>query len=99
MNLALLLVVVLAIVVEARQTRYIDEQEGDFDARGSTGERAIITVRGARNPYDGRAPSKLIIEDNPYRGAYPRGVYDRIDAGYNRPNRPPVYPPQNNYNR
>lgn len=48
---------------------------------GPTGERALITVRGAHNPYDGRAPQKLTIEDQPYRrGPYPRGVYDRLDG-------------------
>lgn len=56
----------------------------------ATGERAILTVRGTRNPYDGSAPSKITIEDNPYRGPYPRGIYDRLDAGYNRR---PMYPP------
>lgn len=48
----------------------------------ATGERAVITVRGARNPYDGRAPARLTIEDDPYRGPLPRGIYDRLD---NRP--------------
>lgn len=78
-----------------RRSRYYDEpylNGGGFDgpyASGATGERAIVTVRGARNPYDGSAPSKIIIEDNPYRGAYPRGVYDRLDGGYGRP---PIYP-------
>jgi len=53
---------------------------GPYSA-GATGERALITIRGARNPYDGTAPSKIAIEDNPYRGPYPRGVYDRLDSG------------------
>lgn len=67
---------------------------GPYAMGGATGERAILTVRGARNPYDGSAPSKIAIEDNPYRGPYPRGVYDRLDGGYGRPSRYPMYPPQ-----
>lgn len=66
-----------------RRSRYQDDYLGGYDspyAAGATGERAIVTVRGARNPYDGSAPSKITIEDNPYRGAYPRGVYDRLDG-------------------
>lgn len=55
----------------------------------ATGERAILTVRGTRNPYDGSAPSKITIEDNPYRGPYPRGIYDRLDSDYGRR---PMYP-------
>ena len=67
-----------------RRSRYYDDF--DYD-RGygpavpvATGERALITVRGARHPYDGSAPAKIAIEDNPYRGSYPRGVYDRLDG-------------------
>lgn len=77
-----------------RRSRYMDEGYGGYDSPygGSmavpTGERAIVTVRGARNPYDGTAPSKITIEDNPYRGPYPSGIYDRLD-GYNRR---PMYP-------
>lgn len=76
-----------------RRSRYYGDGPMDgYDspyASGSTGERAIITVRGARNPYDGSAPNKLIIEDQPYtRGPYPRGVYDRLEPGYNRPMSP-----------
>lgn len=69
-----------------RRSRYFDDQ-----LEGATGERAILTVRGTRNPYDGSAPSKIAIEDNPYRGPFPRGVYDRLDSagGYNRR---PLYP-------
>lgn len=65
-----------------RRSRYQDDYLGGYDMpySGATGERAIVTVRGARNPYDGSAPSKIAIEDNPYRGAYPRGVYDRLDG-------------------
>lgn len=75
---------------------------GPYAMGGATGERAILTVRGARSPYDGSAPSKIAIEDNPYRGPYPRGVYDRLDSGYGHPSRYPMYPPQgygySNYN-
>lgn len=87
---SLLVILVLVVVAVAscqaklRRSRYFDEGYDSAPyASGSTGERAILTVRGTRNPYDGSAPSKIAIEDNPYRGPYPRGVYDRLD-GYSR---------------
>lgn len=74
-----------------RSRIYNDQPGGMYDngpygmQPGATGERALITVRGARHPYDGSAPNKMIIEDQPYRrGPYPRGVYDRLDMGYGR---------------
>lgn len=79
-----------------RRQRIYDDQLGGYDgpySGGATGERAIVTVRGARNPYDGSAPSRIAIEDNPYRGQYPRGVYDRLESGYSR-QRMPYYPQQ-----
>lgn len=82
-----------------RRSRFYEDPIGAYDGPygnlgGATGERALLTVRGARNPYDGSAPSKIAIEDNPYRGAYPRGVYDRLDSGYSRGigSRMPYYP-------
>lgn len=85
-----------------RRSRYYDDLGGaGYDGPyGSgvpmpTGERAILTVRGARSPYDGSAPSKIAIEDNPYIGSYPRGVYNRLD-GYGA--RPPIYPRHDPYN-
>lgn len=84
-----LLVVVFCASLDAkllRRSRYYDNpMMGGYDRPyegGATGERAIVTVRGARNPYDGSAPSRIQIEDNPYRGPLPRGVYDRLDGGY-----------------
>lgn len=67
-----------------RQRFYEDPYAESGPYGGATGERAIITVRGARNPYSGYAPAKIAIEDEPYRGPYPRGVYDRLDSGYGR---------------
>lgn len=67
-----------------RQRFYEDSYGEGGPYGGATGERAIITVRGARNPYSGHAPGKMAIEDDPYRGPYPRGVYDRLDSGYGR---------------
>lgn len=84
-----------------RRSRYYDDIDGGYGGYGGsphgmsssvpTGERALLTVRGARNPYDGSAPSKLAIEDQPFRGSYPRGVYDRLDGGR------PMYPQQDSY--
>lgn len=80
-----------------RSSRYFDDYSSspyDSPYSGSavvpTGERAIVTVRGARSPYDGSAPGRIAIEDQPYhRGPLPRGVYDRapayprqLDGGY-----------------
>lgn len=66
-----------------RRSPYYDDLDGMYGAGSRnvpTGERAILTVRGARNPYDGSAPGRLTIEDNPWRGPYPRGIYDRLDG-------------------
>lgn len=73
------------------RSRYYENDMDQYYPSASvrTGERAILTVRGARNPYDGSAPSRLAIEDNPLRGPLPRGVYDRLDSGYGRY---PIYP-------
>lgn len=85
---ALLVIICCSSISESKlfgRSRYYDDPigyDGPYGMTGATGERAILTVRGTRNPYDGSAPNKLIIEDNPYRGPYPRGVYDRLDAGY-----------------
>lgn len=98
---ALLAVVYSSSSVDAkllRRSRYYEDPIGSYDGPygnlgGATGERAIVTVRGARN-YDSSVPSKIAIEDNPYRGPYPRGVYDRIDSSYSRGigSRMPYYP-------
>lgn len=86
----------------SRRSRFYDDGSsfGGYGA-GSygmpTGERAMITVRGARNPYDGSAPSKISIEDNPYRGPYPRGVYDRQDLAYGGMRARQPYYPQSDY--
>lgn len=84
--LAALLAIVFVASSEAkllRRSRFYDDQfDGPYPV--PSGERAIVTVRGARHPFDGSAPAKIAIEDNPYRGPYPRGVYDRLDAGYGR---------------
>jgi len=78
--LALVCVSVCADAKLLRHSRYFDEGY-DYPAAGhSTGERAILTVRGTRNPYDGSAPNKLAIQDEPHRGPFPRGVYDRTDG-------------------
>lgn len=66
----------------SRQRFYEDPYATGMGSYGpmATGQRALITVRGARNPYDGSAPAKLAIEHDSYRGPYPaRGVYDRLD--------------------
>lgn len=65
-----------------RRPLYDDGYDGMYGIGGGmipTGERAIVTVRGTRSPYDGTVPSKITIEDNSYRGSYPRGIYDRFD--------------------
>lgn len=83
-----------------RRSRLYEDSLGGYDGPyngGATGERAIVTVRGARNPYDGSAPSRIAIEDNPYRGPYPRGVYDRLDSGYSRRASGSPYYPQRDY--
>lgn len=73
-----------------RRSRYLDDYNSSpyetpyGGAAMPTGERAIVTVRGARSPYDGSAPSRIAIEDQPFRGPYPRGVYDRMPM-YPRP--------------
>lgn len=100
--LALLAIFCYSSLVDAkllRRSRFYEDPIGSYDGPygnlgGATGERAIVTVRGARNPYDGSAPSKIAIEDNPYRGPYPRGVYDRLDSSYSRGigSRMPYYP-------
>lgn len=41
----------------------------------STGDRAIVSVRGARNPHDETVPSKISIEKKP-RSV---GIYHRFD--------------------
>lgn len=51
-----------------------------------TGERALMTVRGARNPHSGRTLTNMQLEAEPFRN--PRGIYDRLD-GYGRGG--PVY--------
>lgn len=80
------------------RSRYYEDSMDPYypSASGRTGERAILTVRGARNPYDGSAPGKMIIQDNPYRGPFPRGVYDRVDPSYDRGygRYPSTYPDQ-----
>lgn len=66
------------------QAKIIKQQffnDGYGDMPYATGERAIVTVRGARNPWDGSAPRKIIIEDDPYRGPLPIGPYGRLDGG------------------
>ena len=89
-----------------RRSRYYDDIGGYDSTYGPgamgampTGERAILTVRGTRNPYDGSAPSKIAIEDQPHRGPLPRGVYDRLDAYGARPSMYPRYDPYSNYDR
>lgn len=87
---AVALVVLAAVLISALQTeakllgrqRFYEDSYADGPYGGATGERAIITVRGTRNPYNGYAPGKIAIEDEPFRGPYPRGVYDRLDGGY-----------------
>lgn len=58
---------------------------------GASGQRAIVRVSGARDTYDGRAPSRLILEDSPWGSGYApsRGIYDRNDYGRGRM---PYYP-------
>lgn len=61
------------------QDEYGYGQDG-YGAMGApSGERAILKVRGVRHPIDGSAPQKLAIEDDPYRGPLPRGIYDNVD--------------------
>lgn len=80
-----------------RRQRIYDDSFGGLSSYdgpysgGATGERAIMTIRGARGGPYGMPPSRIQIEDNPYRGSYPRGVYDRLD-GYGGRGRMPYYP-------
>lgn len=68
-----------------RPTRhYEDDFDGPYGRPFRTGERAIVTVRGARDTYSGLPPRHLAIEAGPY-GGYPRGIYDRLDGGYGGP--------------
>lgn len=77
-----------------RPQRYFDDNYDGMAYAGShlmgsggafrTGERALVTVRGARDTYNGLPPRSLALESAPYQGAYPRrGIYDRLD-GYGR---------------
>lgn len=81
-----------------RPSHYYDDVEGGYGryggggsyGAGRTGERAIVTVRGARNTYSGLPPRRLTLESSPYAGGYPmRGVYDRLD-GYGGGGRRPI---------
>jgi hypothetical protein len=78
-----------------RPAPYYDEGFGPY-AGGRpygpvrTGERAIVTVRGARDTYSGLPPRHMALESGPYAGSYPmRGVYDRLD-GYGSIGRRPL---------
>lgn len=94
-SIVVLLVSVYSYSAEAkllRQHLFDDSYSGAYDRPYASGQRALITVGGARNTYDGRAPSKLIIEDQPWgSGLAPsRGIYDRLDVP--RGPRMPLYP-------
>lgn len=103
----LVLICCLASPLEAkllRRQRIYDDSFGGSPYGGydgpqsgvATGERAIMTIRGARGPY-GMAPSRIQIEDNPYRGPYPRGVYDRLESSYSGGRSRMPYYPQSDY--
>ena len=73
-----------------RSSRYFDDEPYGAGPYGGgavrTGERAIVTVRGARDTYSGLPPRRLTLESSPYAGGYPRGIYDRLDGyGGRRP--------------
>lgn len=110
--IALLCALTIAQLISTSQAKLLSSRQRFFDepyantpyGSMATGERAVITVRGTRNPYDGRAPARLTIEDDPYRGPLPRGIYDRLDyAGGRMPYGGVGYPmggqryPMNNY--
>lgn len=90
-SVAMLVTVLMCNSIESLRSRFYDDPySSSYDrpySGGRTGERAIVTVAGARNTYDGRAPSKIALDDR--YGGLPYGRYDRLDAGRGRQ---PFYP-------